>query len=217
MSSSNTQDLPSLPSNGLMLTGSPDQLIETSELLQRYCRRKGPIRGFENVSDVAPPDSCHSSDCGGGRQGTGGVASGAVAGGEGFGFEALDRWRGGGRVEVCDRAPRRAHFGCRHFSCWNGNVAGNFEEHTLANQLRLGGTGFLHLDQHLPAAGRRARRHHGWAAPERGTFRISSTSHAAVAVEYYCFKSSSGVDSVVASSELGDDLAEPIGVLAQKG
>jgi hypothetical protein len=27
--------------------------------------------------------------------------------------------------------------------------------HTLANQLRLGDTGFLHLDQHLPAAGRR--------------------------------------------------------------
>jgi hypothetical protein len=31
------------------------------------------------------------------------------------------------------------------------------------------------------------------------------------------FKSSSGVDSVVASSELGDDLAEAFGVLAQKG
>jgi hypothetical protein len=89
--------------------------------------------------------------------------------------------------------------------------------HTLANQLRRGDTSFLHLDQHLPAAGgaRRAVITVG-AAPERGTFRISSTSHAAVAVECYCFKSSSGVHSVVASSELGDDLAEPIGYWRKK-
>ena len=216
MSSSNTQDLPSLPSNGLMLTGSPGQLIGTSELLQRYCRRKGPIRGFENVSDVAPQDSCHSSDRGGGRQRTGGVASVLWPAGR---ASALRRWTDGAAgaasrcaIELLDvlasgavisAAETETSLGISRSTPWRINFAwvipASFTSTSTYRRLDAG--------RAVITVG---------AATERGTFRTSSTSHAAVAVECHCFKSSSDVDSVVASSELGDDLAEAFGVLAQK-